>query len=171
MAKLIAFYSRAGENYFGGQYRTVTVGNTEKVAKQIAEATCGTLFKIEQKVPYAMNYETCIRQAKADQKAKARPELAAIPDSLDGYEEIYLGYPNYWGDLPMAVYTFLEAFDWTGKIIHPFCTHEGSGLSGTERKIAAVCKGARVMPGLAIRGSNVDTASDTVRAWALKDLH
>lgn len=170
MAKLIAFYSRAGENYFGGQYRTVTVGNTEKVANQIAAETRGTLFKIEQKVPYAVNYEACIWQAKADQQAKARPELEALPGSLDGYDEIYLGYPNYWGDLPMAVYTFLEALDWTGKIIHPFCTHEGSGLSGTERKIAAVCKGACVTPGLAIRGSDVDANAGTVRAWAQKTL-
>ena len=170
MAKLIAFYSRAGENYFGGQYRTVTVGNTEKVANQIAAETGGTLFKIEQKVPYAVNYEACIRQAKADQQTKARPELETLPGSLDGYDEIYLGYPNYWGDLPMVVYTFLEAFDWTGKIIHPFCTPEGSGLSGTERKIAAVCKGARVTPGLAIRGSDVDANTGTVRAWAQKTL-
>lgn len=170
MAKLIAFYSRAGENYFGGQYRTVTVGNTEKVANQIAAETGETRFKIEQKVPYAVDYETCIRQAKEDQQAKARPELKALPGSLDGYDEIYLGYPNYWGDLPMAVYTFLEALDWTGKIIHPFCTHEGSGLSGTEKKIAAVCKGARVTPGLAIRGSDVDANAGTVWAWAQKTL-
>lgn len=170
MAKLIAFYSRAGENYFSGQYRTVSVGNTEKVANQIAEATGGTLFPIRQKIPYAVDYETCIRQAKADQQAKARPELAVLPGSLDGYEEIYLGYPNYWGDLPMAVYTFLEAFSWTGKIIHPFCTHEGSGLSGTERKIAAVCKGARITPGLAICGSEVEANAGTVRAWVQKTL-
>ena len=165
MAKLIAFYSRAGENYFGGQYRTVAVGNTEKVANQIAEITGGTLFKIQQKVPYAADYESCIRQAKADQQAKAQPELAALPDSLDGYDEIYLGYPNYWGDLPMAVYTFLESLDWAGKTIHPFCTHEGSGLSGTERKIAAACKGAHVTPGLAIRGSDVDESKGRVQSW------
>lgn len=165
MAKLIAFYSRAGENYFGGQYRSVAVGNTEKVAHMIAEATGAELFKIEQKVPYAADYQTCIQQAKADQRAKARPELEALPDSLDGYDEIYLGYPNYWGDLPMAVYTFLEAFDWTGKTIHPFCTHEGSGLSGTERKIARTCKGARVTDGLAICGSDVDGSREIVRTW------
>lgn len=170
MAKLIAFYSRAGENYFGGQYRVVALGNTEKVAKQIAEATGGTLFQIRQKVPYAVDYETCIRQAKADQQAKARPELAELPGSLDDYDEIYLGYPNYWGDLPMAVYTLLENFDWTGKIIHPFCTHEGSGLSGTERKVATVCKGARVTTGLAIRGSDADDSARSVQAWVQKTL-
>lgn len=166
MAKLVAFYSRADENYFGGQYRSVAVGNTEKVANMIAEAVGGERFKIEQKAPYAADYQTCIQQAKADQCSHARPELTALPDSLDGYDEIYLGYPNYWGDMPMAVYTFLEAFDWTGKTIHPFCTHEGSGLSGTEQKIAAVCKGAHLTPGLAILGSEVDTAAGTVRLWA-----
>ena len=165
MAKLSAFYSRAGENYFGGQYRTVAVGNTETVANQIAELTGGTLFKIQQKTPYAAEYESCIRQAKADQQAKARPELTALPDHLDGYEEIYLGYPNYWGDLPMAVYTFLESFTWAGKTIHPFCTHEGSGLSGTEGRIAAVCAGARVTPGLAIRGSDAAECRGRIQSW------
>lgn len=170
MATLIAFYSRAGENYFAGQYRTVAVGNTEKVAHQIAEVTGGTLFKIQQKVPYAVDYKICIQQAKEDQQAKARPQLVDLPESFDGYKEVFLGYPNYWGDLPMAVYTFLESFDWTGKTIHPFCTHEGSGFSGTVRKIAAICKGARVTPGLAIRGSDVDTNAGTVRAWVQNDL-
>lgn len=98
-------------------------------------------------------------------QAKARPELARTLDSLDGYDEIYLGYPNYWGDLPMAVYTFLEQFDWTGKTIHPFCTHEGSGLSGTERKIQQTCKGANVTRGLAIHGSSVDSAKTAVETW------
>lgn len=128
MAKLVAFYSRADENYFGGAYRYIEVGNTEKVAKMIAAVTGAELFKIEQVHPYAADYQTCIDQAKRDLQAKARPELKKLPDSIDQYDEIYLGYPNYWGDMPMAVYTFLEAFDWTGKTIHPFCTHEGSGL-------------------------------------------
>ena len=95
-------------------------------------------------------------------------ELVELPESLDGYDEIYLGYPNYWGDLPMAVYTFLEAFDWTGKTIHPFCTHEGSGLSGTERNIARTCKGARVTEGLAICGSLVDQSSEAILRWLKK---
>ena len=148
MAKLAAFYSRADENYFSGGYRYVTVGNTEKVAKVISELTGADLFKIEQKIPYAADYNTCIQQAKEDLQAKARPELVSVPDSLDGYDEIYLGFPNYWGDMPMAVYTFLEKFDWSGKTIHPFCTHEGSGLGGTEGKIQGVCKGAVVTKGL-----------------------
>ena len=165
MAKLIAFYSRAGENYFGGQYRTVMVGNTEKVANQIAVETGGTLFKIEQKVPYAVNYEACIRQAKADQQAKARPELETLPGSLDGYDEIYLGYPNYWGDLPMAVYTFLEHYNWHRKTIHPFCTHEGSGIGNTVQRIGQVCPGANVTEGLAVLGSQAVQSDGAVSAW------
>ena len=165
MAKLVAFYSRADENYFGGAYRYIEVGNTAKATKMIAAATGAELFKIEQLQPYAADYNTCIDQAKKDLQAKARPELARTLDSLDGYDEIYLGYPNYWGDLPMAVYTFLEQFDWTGKTIHPFCTHEGSGLSGTERKIQQTCKGANVTRGLAIHGSSVDSAKTAVETW------
>lgn len=165
MAKLVAFFSRADENYFGGTYRYIEVGNTERVAKMIASIAGADLFKIEQIQPYAADYQTCIDQAKKDLQAKARPELVKLPDSLDGYDEVYLGYPNYWGDMPMAVYTFLEAFDWTGKTIHPFCTHEGSGLSGTERKIQSTCKGAKVTRGLAIRGSSVDGAKPEIEKW------
>ena len=165
MAKLVVFYSRADENYFSGGCRYVTVGNTEKAAKMISEATGAELFKIEQKIPYAADYNTCIEQAKKDLQAKARPQLVSMPDSLDPYDEIYLGFPNYWGDMPMAVYTFLEKFDWSGKTIHPFCTHEGSGLSGTERSIKNVCKGAAVTKGLEIQGSSVDRAGETIEKW------
>ena len=108
MAALIAFYSRAGENYFGGAYRCIAVGNTEKAAGILAELTGGELYKIEQAQPYSEDYDTCIAEAKADLQAKARPEVLNLPDDLDAYDEIYLGYPNYWGTMPMAVYTFLE---------------------------------------------------------------
>lgn len=165
MAKLVVFYSRADENYFGGRYRNVEIGNTEKVAHMIAEATGAEVFKIDQKIPYSPDYKVCTDQAMADKQANARPELVKLPDSLEEYDEIYLGYPNYWGDMPMAVYTFLETFDWTGKTIHPFCTHEGSGLSGTERNIARTCKGADVKAGLAICGSDVDRSKDKVFRW------
>ena len=165
MAKLVVFYSRADENYFSGSRRYISIGNTEKVANMIAEVSGADLFKIEQKFPYAADYDTCISQAKKDMQAKARPELVSIPDSLKDYDEIYLGYPNYWGDMPMAVYSFLENFDWTGKVIHPFCTHEGSGLSGTESKIRNSCKGAVVTSGLAIQGGSVDHARASVEGW------
>lgn len=165
MAKLVVFYSRADENYFGGAYKYITVGNTEKAAKMIAEKTGAGLFKLEQKTPYAADYNTCIAQAKNDKNAGARPELVDLPQSLDNYDEIYLGYPNYWGTMPMAVYTFLEAFDFTEKVIKPFCTHEGSGLSSTENDIKKTAKGAEVKMGLAIHGSSVDQAETLIEKW------
>ena len=165
MSVLIAYYSRAGENYFGGAYRSITVGNTEKAAQMLAEITGGKLFKIEQAEPYSENYQTCIAQAKADLQSQVRPKLTAMPESLEGYDEIYLGYPNYWGTMPMAVYTFLEAYNFAGKTIHPFCTHEGSGLSGTEKDIQRAAKGAAVTKGLAIHGSSVDSAKAALAKW------
>ena len=165
MAILIAFYSRAGENYFGGAYRCIAVGNTEKAAKLLAELTGGTLYKIQQAQPYSEDYQTCIAEAKADLQKKARPEVLNLPDSLDGYDEIYLGYPNYWGTMPMAVYTFLERYDFAGKTIHPFCTHEGSGLSHTVQDVQKAAVGATVTKGLAIRGSSVDGAKAALEKW------
>ena len=169
MAVLIAYYSRAGENYFGGAYRSIAVGNTEKAAQMLAEITGGKLFKIEQAEPYSENYQTCIAQAKADLQSQARPKLTAMLESLEGYDEIYLGYPNYWGTMPMAVYTFLEAYNFAGKTIHPFCTHEGSGLSDTEKDIRRAAKGAAVTKGLAIHGSSVDSAKAALAKWAREE--
>ena len=165
MAVLIAFYSRAGENYFGGAYRRLTVGNTERVAKLLAELTGGALYKIEQAQPYSDEYQTCIAEARADLQRNARPEVLNRPDDLDTYDEIYLGYPNYWGTMPMAVYTFLEQYDFTGKTIHPFCTQEGSGLSHTVQDTQKAALGAAVTKGLAIQGSSVDSAKTALEKW------
>ena len=165
MAALIAFYSRAGENYFGGAYRSISVGNTEKAAKMLANLTGGTLLQIRQAKPYSDDYRTCVAEAREDFQKNARPEVLGLPDSLDAYDEIYLGYPNYCGTMPMAVYTFLEHYDFTGKTIHPFCTHEGSGLSRTEQDIRKAAPGAKVAKGLAIHGSSVDSAKAALEKW------
>ena len=126
MAILIAYYSRAGENYFGGSYRRIPVGNTRRVAEQLASLTGGDLLELRQAHPYSDDYRTCVAQARADWQQSVRPELLGLPKDLSGYDRIYLGYPNYCGTMPMAVYTFLEHYDFTGKLICPFCTHEGS---------------------------------------------
>lgn len=165
MTKLVAFYSRANENYFGGNLKYIEVGNTETIAKMIAQLTGADLFKIEQKIPYAKDYRTCIAQAKKDLIDNARPEILDMPSNLDQYDEIYLGYPNYWGTMPMAVYTFLESFNFKGKIIHPFCTHEGSGLSSTIDDIRKMVDGATVAEGLSIKGSEVNEAKSIVEEW------
>lgn len=165
MTKLVAFYSRANENYFGGNLEYIEVGNTETIAKMIAQLTGADLFKIEQKIPYAKDYRTCIAQAKKDLIDNARPEILDMPSNLEQYDEIYLGYPNYWGTMPMAVYTFLESFNFQGKIIHPFCTHEGSGLSSTIDDIRKMVDGATVAEGLSIKGSEVNEAKSIVEEW------
>lgn len=165
MKTLVAFYSRADENYFGGTYRYIPVGNTQRVAQVIAQETGADLFSIQQVQPYAAEYQTCVAQAREDFYSKARPAVKNLPENLDDYEEIYLGYPNYCGDMPMAVYTFLEAFSWEGKTIHPFCTHEGSGMSNTERSIQRTCSGATVTKGLVVHGSHVDSAQHAIQTW------
>lgn len=165
MSALIVFYSRAGENYFGGAYRRMSVGNTEKAADMLAEIAGGTLLRLEQTVPYSDNYNECIAQAKKDLNSNARPAVSNLPDDIGQYDEIYLGFPNYWGTMPMAVYTFLEKYDFAGKTIHPFCTHEGSGLSNTVKDIQRAAKGAEVTNGLAIHGSETDNARPGLEKW------
>lgn len=165
MKALIAFYSRAGENYFGGAYRRISVGNTEQAARMLAAVTGADTLRIEQVQPYSEDYKACVADAREDWQCGARPALVNLPESLDGYDEIYLGYPNYCGTMPMAVYTFLEHYDFTGKTIRPFCTHEGSGLSDTESDIRRAAPGAAVTKGLAIHGSHVAEAESALARW------
>ncbi len=166
MAKtLIAYFSRADENYFGGAMRYVKVGNTEIVVNKMKELIDADIFKIEMKNPYSPVYMTCIEEAKKDLRAKARPELISLPESIDAYDTVILAYPNYWGTMPMAVYTFLEAFDFTGKTILPLCTNEGSGMGGSEREIKKTCPGAVVKNGLPITGSQAERSQASVQKW------
>ena len=166
MAKtLIAYFSRADENYFGGAMRYVKVGNTEIVVNGMKELIDADTFKIEMKNPYSPVYMTCIEEAKKDLRAKARPELVSMPESIDEYDTVVLAYPNYWGTMPMAVFTFLEAFDFTGKTILPLCTNEGSGMGGSERDIKKTCPGAAVKAGLSITGSQAANAKASVQKW------
>ncbi len=166
MAKaLIAFYSRADENYVSGMLKMLDVGNTEVAARMIKELTGAELFAIRQVHPYSKSYNECIAEAQADQKRQARPELKAYPDDMESYDILYLGFPNYWGTMPMAVFTFLEHVDFTGKVIKPFCTHEGSGMGTSESDIRRLCPGAKVETGLAIHGSSVPKAKRDMERW------
>ena len=162
---LIAFFSRADENYFGGAMRYLKVGNTEIVCNKINELIEADSFKIEMKEPYSPVYATCIEEAKKDLRKKARPELVSMPGSIDEYDTIILAYPNYWGTLPMAVFTFLEAFDFNGKTILPLCTNEGSGMGGSERDIRNACPGAELKKGLSITGSQAENSKANLMDW------
>lgn len=165
---LVVFFSHTGENYAVGN---ITKGNTHIVAEMIAEATGGRLFEIVPEKAYPETYQECVEVAKQEKEHNARPAVRGDIAAED-YDVVFLGYPNWWGDMPMAVYTFLEKHDWSGKTLLPFCTHEGSGLSGSERKIADACKGATVGRGLALRGATAqnkrDEARKAVQSWLEK---
>ena len=166
MAKtLIAFFSRADENYFGGAMRYVKVGNTEIVVNGMREMIEADSFKIEMETPYSPVYMTCIEEAKKDLRENARPELTNYLDSIDEYDTVILAYPNYWGTMPMAVFTFLDRYDFTGKTILPLCTNEGSGMGSSERDLKKLLPGATVKKGLSITGSRAANAGDTVKKW------
>lgn len=165
MAKLILFFSRAGNNYVSGAIKKLNIGNTEVVANIIHDLTGAEMFKVEMAVSYSAEYSECIEQAKQDKTRDARPELKTYPESLDAYDTIYLGYPNYWGTIPMALFTVLEKYDFSGKIIKPFCTHEGSGMGSSERDIQKLCSGATVEKGLAIVGARVNEANSLIKQW------
>lgn len=162
---LIAYFSRSGSNYVSGQIVNLSVGNTEVAAMKIQEMTGGELFKINQVHKYSDDYNTCTEEAKQELRANARPELTDSLDSIDGFETIILGYPNWWGTMPMPIWTFLESHDFSGKTILPLCTHEGSGMGGSERDIKKLCTGAKVVKGLAIQGGSVNNAGKNIESW------
>ncbi len=163
---LVTYFSRTGENYSVGY---IEKGNTHIIADMIAQQTGGDTFEIRTVTPYPDDYDECTDIAQQERNENARPELAESLDNLDDYDVIFIGYPIWWGDMPMAVYTFLESYDFAGKTIIPFCTHEGSGLGSTAGNIAAVCPDAEILDGLSIRGSvaqnSQEEAAEAVADW------
>ena len=144
---LVAYFSRTGENYGVGN---ITKGNTCIVAEAVARKTGGDLFEIVPVQGYPASYDKCTEVAKKERNAAARPAVKGDA-RVEDYDTVFIGYPNWWGDAPMPVYTFIEKHHWTGKTVIPFCTHEGSGLSNAAQ-IKAACKGATVLKGLAVYG-------------------
>jgi flavodoxin len=165
---LSVFYSRQGNNYMSGSIVNLPVGNTEVIAKKIQGLTGSDLFQIETVKPYPDDYTETTRVSKDELRSNARPELADMVTDMASYGVIYLGYPNWWGTMPMVVFTFLESYDFSGKTIVPYCTHEGSGLGSSERDIKKLCPTAKVLSGLAIKGSTVSRADNDVANWLKK---
>lgn len=170
MANLIIYYSRKGENYWNGTIKNLAKGNTRIAAEFIQKAVGGDLFEVETVKQYAKDYYACIDEAQKELRAGVRPELKAYPENIEGYDNIFLGYPNWWGTMPMAMYTLLEHFDWTGKKIIPFCTNEGSGMGSSERDLAKVCKGATIARGLSVHGAETAQSERKIADWAKKNV-
>lgn len=169
--KLVVFFSHTGENYNVGY---IEKGNTHIIADMIADATGADLFEIVPQKGYPKDsYDKCIEIARQEKQSNARPAIVG-DTGIDDYDIIFIGYPNWWGEVPMCVYTFIEKHNWNGKTVIPFITHEGSGMSGTDRKIANACKGAVVATGkgLAVQGKvaqeNQTSARKSVENWLEK---
>ena len=167
---LIAYYSRKGQNYVNGDIKNLSKGNTEIIAEFIQKAVDGELFEIDTVKEYPIDYTECTNVAKEELRQKARPELKNYLNSIEEYDTIYLGYPCWWGLPPMAVFTFLEKYDFNGKIIRPFTTHEGSGLGGSVSQIKKICSSASVLTGLAIHGAEAAQAERQVSSWAKQNI-
>lgn len=164
---LVAYFSRTGENSRVGY---IQKGNTEIVAEMIAEETEGDLFHIQTVEPYPDNYKECVEIAKEEKNNKARPVLDAQVENMVDYDVIFLGYPIWWSDMPMAVYTFMESYDLSGKTIIPFVTHEGSGIGDTPKYIADELPNSTVLSdGLEMRGQTAqndrEEAKQEVSLW------
>ena len=161
---LVVYFSRTGEQYTVG---VIDEGNTAIVAKMIADETGADLFEV---LPiddhYPMTYDALTDVAKQEQNDNARPEYAGEVPDLSQYTTIFVGAPVWWGDWPMIMYTFFEnnADALAGKTLIPFSTHEGSGLSGFDRKLSSACPNSTIGEGLALRGNECQNKQDSVRS-------
>ena len=166
---LVVIFSRADENYSVGY---VEKGNTMILAEMIADKTGAELFEVKPAKKYPADYDTCTDVAKREQNQNARPAILEDKD-ISGYDTIFFGYPVWWGDIPMCMYTFIEAHEWNGKKIIPFCTHEGSGIARTEGTLKRTMKGAEVRKPFSMRGAtaqnNRKNAEKEISGW-LKGL-
>ena len=166
---LVVYFSRTGEQYSVGNIKE---GNTAIIAKMIAAKTGGDLFEIKLKNDtYPTQYTPLTQVAQQEKRANARPEISGKVENFADYDTVFIGCPNWWSDLPMAVYTFMEQYDWTGKKVAPFVTHEGSGLSSIPNSVKKTTK-ADVQSGLAIYGHEAqndrENAQLKVDGWLKK---
>ena len=166
---LVVYFSRIGDNYKVGY---IEKGNTHIMADMIAEATGADTFEIKTAAAYPADYRECTEVAKKELEENARPAIVGKVDNWQDYDTVFLGYPIWWSELPMAVYTFLESYDWSGKTVIPFCTSAGDVMTGKEANITKYAKGATLREGLGLEGKRVQETPDSVKpevaAWLKK---
>jgi flavodoxin len=149
---LVAYFSRTG--------------NTRKVAGQIQKMTGGDIFEIQVVVPYPDNYDAAVKLADQERKSNDKPELKTQVDNIKNYDVIFIGHPIWWSGIPAPIRSFLSDYDFSGKIIAPFCTHEGSKSGHSVADISKLCPGATVLEGLAIRhGEDAKKSEGEVSEW------
>ena len=140
-------------------------GNTENVAKSIQSQTDSDIFEIVPSTPYSDDYDTVVDLAQEDQRSNARPAISGSIESIEQYDVIYVGFPNWWGDMPMILYTFFDTYDLSGKTVALFCTSGGSGLSNTVNEVKGLEPNATVTDGLHIGSSSASNPDDAVSEW------
>lgn len=140
-------------------------GNTEQIAQLIAEETGADLFEIAPATPYTDDYNELLDIAQQEQADNARPELAAQVENWDSYDTVFVGYPNWWSDAPMAVYTFLESYDWTGKTLVPFNTSASGGFGRSLSGIGESAAEAEILEGIAFTESELPNAESCITEW------
>ena len=158
---LVVYFSHAGENYNVG---VIEEGNTAKMGKIIAEQMGADIFELVPVVEYPMDYDSCLDVATEEQRTNARPEYVDEIENWDQYDTVFIGFPIWWGNIPNIVYTFMEAYDFTGKTVIPFNTHEGSGQAHSQRDIEGLLTSATVLKGLAVRGSKAQNDAEGTSA-------
>ena len=139
--------------------------NTQNISKEIQKQTNLDIFEIVPEVTYSDDYDTVVDDAKKEQLEKSRPKIKNKIENIDEYETIYVGYPIWWEDMPMILYTFLEEYDLSNKTIALFCTSGESGLSNTEKTIQALEPSAPMVKGLHVSGSKSKNASSGIKEW------
>lgn len=159
----IVYFSRAEENLINGTHQLLTKGNIQIVAEKIALKVNGQIYGVETIDPYPSRYPEAVAKAKLEKSIS--PRIQAISSGILTESIIFLGYPNWWGCYPQAVESFLATTSTTKKIIYPFCTHEGSSFGHSLDQLRKACPEAMIKTGLAIRGSRVSKADQTIDNW------
>ncbi len=161
---LIVYFSKKGENWWTTSLASLTVGNTERFAKIIQGIAGGDLFEVVRKKEYPDGYYACCDEAKIEFHAKARPELLAHHSS-EGYDVVFIGYPTWWGTLPMPLFSWIEENNLAGKILIPFNTSEGSGFGTGLKDLAKEAPNSTILQGLALKGHNVEKSEGEIETW------
>lgn len=161
---IVVYFSHIGENYINGRIVNISEGNTKIVAEKIQKLLNCDIFEIKTVQSYPVDYNATVDLAKKELSSGFRPELKEDID-LSEYSTIYVGYSNWWGTMPTAVFSFLENKDLSGKTIKPFCTHEGSGMGHSEKDLKEICKYSNIDKGLALYGSRVKESDKIIESW------
>ncbi len=175
MTSIVIYFSRAGSNWVKDGVGHLDVGNTKLLAKYIQKKTGCDIFKIETTKQYPDDYYQATEVAKEELQNGFRPKLIKYPDNLEKYDKIYLGHPIWWSTFPTAVFTLLENCNLDGKMIIPFCTHEGSRIANSDRDLRQICGNAKIKSYFETRGymcQEIDTNANLqnkINTWIEKN--